>query len=127
MILIFVCEVLDLHPILRQFSQLEKALFKLTRFLGILLNLLIFLLVHDLVLQPAFHYSFPDLFNTLNEQLFKFVLLAHFVDAFETGLLGLLALFIEQNLQITDGLVVVGLNNLEILDDLFLYIFLAHV
>ena len=98
MILIFVCKVLDLHPILRQFSQLEKALFKLTRFLGILLNLLIFLLVHDLVLQPAFHYSFPDLFNTLNEQLFKFILLAHFVDAFEAGLLGLFALFIEQNL-----------------------------
>ena len=107
-VLVLVCEVLDLDAVLRELGQLQQALLEFARLLGILLNLLVLLLVHDLVLQAPLHDAFPDLLDALDEQALELILLTDFVDFFEAGPFGLHALLMDGRLQVPDRLIVVG-------------------
>lgn len=108
MILIFVGEVLYLDAVFRELCQLQQTLLELARLLGILLDLLVLLLVHDLVLQAPLHDAFSDLLDALDEQALELILLTDFVYFFEAGPFGLHPLLMNGRLQVPDRLIVVG-------------------
>ena len=84
-ILVLIRKVLYFNSVLRQLGQLEQTLLELPSLLGVLLNLLVLLLVHDLVLESPLHDALPDLLDALDKQALQLVLLADLVNFLETG------------------------------------------
>ena len=68
MTLVLRCEVGHLDSVLGELCKPQQTLLELFRFFGAAVELLEFLSVIDLVLQPALHDFFSDLLDALDEQ-----------------------------------------------------------
>ena len=68
MVLVFIGKILNLHAILSELRQLQKALLELPGLFSVLFNLLILLLIHDFIFKSAFHDALSNLFNAFDEE-----------------------------------------------------------
>lgn len=107
--------------------EFEKALLKLACLLAVAVDLLKLLLVVYLVLEAPLHDVFADLLDALDEETLELVLLCILVHLVRHDLLALKTLLIQLLPQLLEGLSVVGLECLHVLDDLLLDVVLAHL
>jgi hypothetical protein len=105
-------------------------LLKVSGFLSVLLRgwrELVKLFVVDVGLEPALHDILTDFFNAIDKETFKIVLLSGFIDPIGLDLLRLETFTIKASSQVFYCVHVVGLKSLNILDYLYLDIFLGHL
>lgn len=92
-----------------------------------MLDLLELLLIEDLVLETTLHYVLANFFDALYKETLKLVLVSNIGHLLKLKLLMPSLLGAELCRQLSNSVCIVGLQGLDVADDLFFNILLLHL
>lgn len=121
------CELAELHSVLGEVRELQETLLELPCLLAVLIELADLLLAYDLCFESPFDDVAPDILHAIDEQVLKITPLNNIVDILRLLFPQLVPHSFYSDLQVLDGLGVVCLESLSVVEDLKLHVVLVHV
>ena len=116
----------ELDPLLGKVCQFEETFLELSGFLAVFVKLSNFLLADNLGFEPSFDNVPPNIFHAVNEKILQIALFKNIVDILRLLLAELSLQPFKSKLLLCDGVVVIGFQCLNVVENLILDVLFFH-